>query len=176
MYLRNLEIKNYRSLEHVELNRLGDFNVLIGRNNAGKSAVFGALLLLNEAINGKGVGWESILTSHDTGRTLEIRLLFDLRLQDRNKVLDMTRTELTEQRQTELSNSPFARQVEFSFRGGQQLGGMVESNSVRLLGEDGKWATIMGPAKNDSKVKAVNIKGVAQPQQRRASQRCGVVC
>jgi len=36
MLLHSLEIKNYRSLEHVTLNDLQQFNVLIGRNNAGK--------------------------------------------------------------------------------------------------------------------------------------------
>ena len=43
MHLRLLEIKNFRSLEHVELDRFDQFNVLIGRNNSGKSAFFGAL-------------------------------------------------------------------------------------------------------------------------------------
>jgi predicted ATP-dependent endonuclease of OLD family len=162
MFLRSLEIKNYRSLEHVELNRLGDFNVLIGRNNAGKSAVFGALLLLNESSHGQGVEWESILTSRDISRALELRLLFDLRPKDRNEIIDIVGTELPEERRMALNNSPFARQVEFSFRGGPQHRGLIESSGVRLLGEDGKWSTIIGPARSDSNVKSTNIKGVAK--------------
>ena len=43
MFLESLEITNYRSLEHVKLDHLQKFNVLIGRNNAGKSSVFNAL-------------------------------------------------------------------------------------------------------------------------------------
>jgi recombinational DNA repair ATPase RecF len=157
MFLRSLEIKNYRSLEHVELDRLEDFNVLIGRNSAGKSSVFGALLLLHSAINGKSIEWETILTSRDTERLLELRLLFDLRPQDRNKILDMIGAGLAEERQMALNNSPFARQVEFSFRGGQRSNA-IESGGLRLIGEDGKWATVIEPAKSNTKVKAVNIK------------------
>jgi predicted ATP-dependent endonuclease of OLD family len=162
MFLRSLEIENYRSLEHVELNRLGDFNVLIGRNNAGKSSVFGALLLLNEAIKGRGFDWEFILTSRDTERAFRLRLLFDLRPQDRNSLLEMFETDLSEKRRRELDSSPFARQVEFSFQGGPNFGGMIQSSGLRLIGEDGKWATVMGEAKIDLNSKAVNIKGVAQ--------------
>ena len=44
MFLHSLAVKNYRSLEEVRLEELGYFNVLIGRNNAGKSSIFKALL------------------------------------------------------------------------------------------------------------------------------------
>jgi predicted ATP-dependent endonuclease of OLD family len=161
MILRSLEIKNYRSLEHVELNRLSDFNVLIGRNNAGKSAVFGALLSLTESSKGGGLEWESILTSRDTGRTLELRLLFDLRPEDRTNFIDVIANDLSEERRLALNSSPFVRQVEFSFQGSQQIGA-IRSSSLRLLGEDGRWATVMGPATSNTNVKSTNIKGAAQ--------------
>jgi len=51
MFLRSLAIKNYRSLEDVKLDKLDHFNVLIGRNNSGKSSVFGALQLVNGIVN-----------------------------------------------------------------------------------------------------------------------------
>src|ERR1044072_2846165 len=161
MFLRTLEIKNYRSLEHGELNRLGDFNVLIGRNNAGKSAVFGALSLLNRAINGTGVNWDSILTSRDTSRKLELRLVFELSAEDRNKIIDLIDYLLAEERLLALNNSPFVRQVEFAFQGSQKQGA-IRGSGLRLLGEDGKWATVIGEVGNDTNTKATNIKDVAQ--------------
>jgi AAA15 family ATPase/GTPase len=47
MFLDALEVKNYRSLEDVKLDSFDRFNVLIGRNNTGKSSVIGVLDLLN---------------------------------------------------------------------------------------------------------------------------------
>ncbi len=55
MLLRTLEIQNYRSLESAALGDLSQFNVLIGRNNSGKSAIFGGLSLLGKSIRGEGV-------------------------------------------------------------------------------------------------------------------------
>jgi len=43
MILQNLRIKNFRLFEDLEFNRLGRINLLVGRNNAGKSTVLEAL-------------------------------------------------------------------------------------------------------------------------------------
>jgi hypothetical protein len=161
MFLRSLGIKNYRSLEQVELNRLGDFNVLIGRNNSGKSAVFGALMLLNDAMHGRSIDWDSSLTSRDLTRILELRLLFEPRPQDRDKFIDIVGPQLDEDRQAGINKSPFFRQVEFLFQTGG-TGGPLELRNIKLLSEDGHWANIMGVnSGNNPKIKAVDLRSTA---------------
>ena len=43
--LDSLLIKNFRALEHLEVPQLGRVNLLVGKNNAGKSSVLEALRL-----------------------------------------------------------------------------------------------------------------------------------
>src|SRR5881628_1470077 len=106
MLLRELEIKNYRSLEHVQLKDLGRFNVLIGRNNSGKSAIFGALALLNAAIRGGSVDWATVITAKDPARSLEIRLLVETRQRDREDFVEFLCTAAgTNARQQDMRNS-----------------------------------------------------------------------
>src|SRR6266702_7711358 len=70
MWLYCLEVKNYRSLEDVKLDHLQQFNVLIGQNNAGKSAVFGALQGLNAALTRSAMllegGQQVFITTHSS--------------------------------------------------------------------------------------------------------------
>lgn len=44
--IRSVTIKGYRGLEHLEMNNLGRINLLVGKNNSGKSSVLEALYLL----------------------------------------------------------------------------------------------------------------------------------
>lgn len=88
MFLYSLTIKNYRSLEDVQLDRFGRFNVLIGRNNSGKSSVFGALQLLNAVLRGGSVEPNRILTDLDQARLLKITAVFQPR-QDREEYIDL---------------------------------------------------------------------------------------
>ena len=72
MYLRSIEVRDFRSLEHVKLDRLGQFNVLIGRNNSGKSAIFGALAFLNGSIHSSLTGSERALPAQDARGALHL--------------------------------------------------------------------------------------------------------
>src|SRR3712207_2242499 len=106
MLLRSLTIKNYRSLEGVQLNRLDRFNVLIGRNNSGKSSVFGALQFLNNRLRGTVSDWERVLTDLDLTRSLEIILTFEPRQQDREEFIDLVATtEAQRRRRADMLNS-----------------------------------------------------------------------
>jgi AAA15 family ATPase/GTPase len=141
MFLRSLEIKNYRSLEHVELDKLGKFNVLIGRNNSGKSSVFNALALLSNSIKGVNVEWDKILTSRDRSRSLEFSLVFEPDSEDRNEFISVLAGNLPDSRKEEMSNSSLFRQVEFSFVGSERTNGLW-LNNVSLRTEDNRWAVI----------------------------------
>lgn len=43
---KNIKIKNFRGIENLEINDLGRVNVLVGKNNSGKSTVLEAIFLL----------------------------------------------------------------------------------------------------------------------------------
>lgn len=161
MYLRALEIKNYRSLEYVELDRLGNFNILIGRNNSGKSSVFGALSVLNNVIHGEGVEWETVPTARDMTRPLELRLLFEARPQDRDQFIHLVGSQLDDRRRDEMRQSPLFRQVEFTFLSDRRSGPPAVHH-VRLLAEDGKWAVIVAvDSQARPRMSAVDIRAVA---------------
>ena len=43
---KNLEIKNFRGIGHLEINDLSRVNVFVGQNNSGKSSILEAIHLL----------------------------------------------------------------------------------------------------------------------------------
>ncbi len=121
MFLRSLEIKNYRSLEDAKLEGLEHLNVLIGRNNSGKSSLFSALSLLNSMIRGSvDAGHVNrVLTAHEVARSLKLRLIFDARPSDREQFLDFLGASwpgrVTEERREAMLNRWLFSQVAFAF-------------------------------------------------------------
>ncbi len=63
MILKNLRIKNFRLFENLEFNRLGRINLLVGRNNSGKSTVLEALRIYATAGSPKLL--KELLEIHD---------------------------------------------------------------------------------------------------------------
>lgn len=63
MILKNLRIKNFRLFENLEFDRLGRINLLVGRNNSGKSTVLEALRIY--ATVGSPQLLKELLESHD---------------------------------------------------------------------------------------------------------------
>jgi len=61
--LDSLLIKNFRSLENFEVSKLGRVNLIVGKNNSGKSSVLEALRIY--AGNGQRVLLDSISAEHD---------------------------------------------------------------------------------------------------------------
>jgi predicted ATPase len=61
--LANLEVKNFRSLEHVLIPKLGRVNLIVGKNNSGKSTVLESLRVL--AKNGNPMLLEELIVEHD---------------------------------------------------------------------------------------------------------------
>lgn len=51
MKIKSVEIKNFKSLKEVKIENIGDFNVFIGKNNSGKTAIFDALRFFKLLIN-----------------------------------------------------------------------------------------------------------------------------
>jgi predicted ATP-dependent endonuclease of OLD family len=165
MLLNTLEIKNYRSLEDVKLEGFKQLNVLIGRNNSGKSSIFSALQLLHSFISGRPIDF-SVLTSQDRNRSLEMRLLFDMTSRDRREFLTYLQPGANEDRLEVLYDSPLLRQLEFGFKirisQPNELDNILGIRSVRMLAEDGEWAVIhdINPAHdyaNQYRMRAVRL-------------------
>lgn len=143
MFLRSLEIKNYRSLESVKLDKLTAFNVLIGKNNSGKSSVFGALALLNSTIRGQHVDWQTTLTGMQPSRSLELTLLFSIRQEERDEFIQMVWPDEDEETiREQVRNSPFFRQIEYVFRSPAIVPSYLHLRGISALAADGKWVPI----------------------------------
>lgn len=146
MFLRAVEISNWRSLEHVELHDLEQFNVLIGRNNTGKSAVFNALAFLGQVMNNRNRGVPSgeepsVLTRRDQTRSLGFRLLFDLVPSEREEFIAGVAVSAEQlARRSPLLASPFARKVEFRIRSPAGKPEILHVRETRILAENGRWA------------------------------------
>ena len=143
MLLHTLEIKNYRSLEHVKLDNLQHFNVLIGRNNAGKSSVFLALQQLGQVFRGQILFPPEVLTDRDSNRALEIHLTFKPNNQERETFIDLLiAAGFNSTHREEVLQSPFFRMVKFLFRSVAGNPGLIHLRETQLLTQDGAWVTI----------------------------------
>lgn len=63
MHLKSLQIKNFRALEDLKISKLGQVNLIVGKNNSGKSSVLEALRIYANAANPNLL--EEIALSHD---------------------------------------------------------------------------------------------------------------
>jgi AAA15 family ATPase/GTPase len=57
LHLDSLEIKGYRCFEHLKIEKLGRVNLIVGKNNVGKTALLEALWIYAEASN-----WNKVIT------------------------------------------------------------------------------------------------------------------
>jgi predicted ATPase len=138
-----LSIKNYRSLEEVRLDRLDRFNVLIGRNNSGKSSVFSALQLLNPTTWTETVELDRVLTDMDETRSMELQLTFKPRHEDRAEFIDLVAaTEPQKGRRDDMLKSPLLREVEFTFRAPEGKPELLHLRQTRIRTEDNVWAVV----------------------------------
>ncbi len=87
MKLETIHIRNFRSIESLSLSDCGGFNVLIGKNNAGKSNILLAINLFFEAIkSGQPVQIRSRLTNqfdhHNSRPQSPIEITLDFKLSE----------------------------------------------------------------------------------------------
>jgi energy-coupling factor transporter ATP-binding protein EcfA2 len=142
MLLRTVSIKNARTLEDVCLDELGQFNVLIGRNNAGKSSVLQVLAGVVHHVTGLTFGgapdWSQIVTDRDYTRLIELQLVAEPSFEERRQFFDLlVGNGFSPTRTNELLASPFAAQVSASFTFGfQGRDSGFHFREARVQGED----------------------------------------
>lgn len=158
MFLKRLEIKNFRSLEHVVLDDLGHMNVIVGRNNTGKSTILGALMHLRAILSGSGETvsqgnpvphhLQRLLTAQDLSRHIEMRLTFSPSQEERRNWIDVLpfgdeHTRATDRRLA----SQLLTEVEYFFRSAPGVPWQLNLARTSVRDEDGKVAVIQETAR-----------------------------
>src|SRR5450759_2714862 len=94
MKLDSVSIKGFRSIEASTLQACGQFNVLIGKNNSGKSNALSAIHAFFSSIQGGSVvtlqpliGQELDFFNRNTASAIEITATFSLTLAERDALL-----------------------------------------------------------------------------------------
>jgi predicted ATPase len=121
MQLESLQIEQFRSLESVKLENLGRVNVLVGRNNVGKSAVLNALDELTKILtsykNGAGGNhdWREALSKRDTQQILRFNLDFTCDQASHHAILKPFESWLSPSTIDILRSSQFLKKLKFIF-------------------------------------------------------------
>ncbi len=158
MFLQTLEISNYRSLEQIILSDMGQFNVLMGRNNSGKSSVFNALFYLNKILHNEQIlEMSRVVTAGDAKRLLQMRLVFRTRQQDREEFIDLLIAGgFPEESKESMINSSLIRQIEFTFRSPASMPHYLHLRETKIQTEDNKWAVIQRMVGDENSVNPEN--------------------
>lgn len=143
MRLTSLSIRNFRSLENIHLNDLALTNVLIGRNNAGKSSLFEAVKLLRRVGQREEIDWLRSTTCHEHARPISMTLRFKLGAHERKDLLLVCApTGHNEGPRIQLLDTPFFEELQFSFISVPNTPGSLALRDTRTTSDDGKWVVI----------------------------------
>ena len=148
MILRELEIRNFMSLECVSLDGLGQMNVLIGRNNVGKSAVFRAIEHLVTVARGRS--WDGrvgeresiLLTDGLRNPSLSYRLVFELNESEREDFLTLMLEWNTYTPRDKFLRSKFLNRVVYSFEAPPNRSTLIHLVKTQTLARGGETVTV----------------------------------
>jgi putative ATP-dependent endonuclease of the OLD family len=147
--LSSVEINNFRSLEHVNIKRLTEFNVFTGHNNVGKSSILRALQYLADRVFYqrpiRSDAEETLnLTIHDRNRELRYRLEFKPSAEDRQRfVQGLIEAGYPEPLAPRVLDSPFLRQVAYQFQATAGRPWDLHLSEVYTQAQDGNWARVL---------------------------------
>ncbi len=101
MFLENVSVKNFRSISEVKVEKCGNLNVLIGRNNSGKSTILAsinAFFEFSQASEIVNLGYRALKAydfhRNDNSTPIQIVLQFVLTLAERDEIVQWIMTEL----------------------------------------------------------------------------------
>jgi hypothetical protein len=142
--LRGLIADNFRSLQHVELHDLSDFNVLIGRNNVGKSAVLRIVEYLAARVTGRPVvDPPRILIDSDLTRPLGVQLVFDVGPDEREAFVRACSVDApTLVERDERAGGKLGASVHFNLLSRLGTPHEIGFHRTRITAEDGEWGML----------------------------------
>src|SRR2546425_899912 len=79
MFIREVGIKNYKSLEDVKVPRMNNLVALVGANSAGKTCVLEVLRNLPSLHFGRFEPLQQLVTRQETNRIIEVNLSFEIK-------------------------------------------------------------------------------------------------
>jgi len=95
MKLEAINIKNFRSIQEITVEECGGFNVIIGKNNAGKSNILRAIDIFFESLKegeilvvDLNIGQSIDFHQQLVGTPIEITMFFQLSLHERNNLIE----------------------------------------------------------------------------------------
>lgn len=145
--LNQLNVKNFKSIENGSIENIDDVNILIGKNNVGKTSFFEAIALLKECPIFPGVKFYDVPDYYFTGidfvnKNIEIEVVFSLNDEERkNGIFNYTEGEASPGKISNLLKSDFMKRIKYAFRStdrSTQFGLF----SISMTGTDGNFANI----------------------------------
>ena len=142
MLLARIRIQGFRSILDAELNGLGRLNVLIGRNNAGKSSFLRSIQHLAETLAGTASNDLSFLTDSNPKQALSYELEFALEPDDRKILLDNLEAGQPGTRPEAIRASALAARLQYTFRSPQGSPLPLNLHQTLMSGEDGALSIV----------------------------------
>jgi predicted ATPase len=162
MKLRNIKVKNYRSLKDVEIRGLSSLTAFIGKNMSGKSNLFDCLVFLSEgvrdglqaAIRNRG-GWNEIAWRKKENEIF-IELEFELKDKTKNNLSKKLFGDIEEGRYKNLLGSGFLKYLSYTLK--FKASGAKNSfyEDLRVGSGEGKQSLLIAQNfldQNDNKIK-----------------------
>lgn len=162
MLLRELVVKNYKSLEDVSIPGIGSLVVFVGPNNAGKTCILEVLRQIPRLHFSTFDGPNQGVRGHKTDRTIEVTLCFDMEDTQRKQTLtgmqpfglrpDLERTEFFKRLRITFMNRP----------DGLIFGGVFCPVSIAISDENGNWMQMVDTDLQSALRQNISVKGQHQ--------------
>ena len=163
MLLTSLEIENFRSLEHVKLEDIGLVNILIGRNNSGKSSVFKALQTLRDRLSGNSINITTLLTNCELSRSWHMSLEFTFFPLERERLLSQLKSAFSHNEElfVTIKNSPLLSRfrLHYEFRGQETQVDFAKLKKLEIVDEKNNWEPVWLAKEDSIQVQIVDIFG-----------------
>jgi putative ATP-dependent endonuclease of OLD family len=140
MRMTGFRAQRYRSLHDVELGDMSHFNVLVGRNNAGKSSLLRAIQHVAAVAGGTSVGDAGTFTDQDPTEPLVFTLAFALDDNEREPLLNLAQSR--PRWADQLAASPFLRALRVTVQSDGANPNALTVSRTEVTAQDGEWAIV----------------------------------